>query len=88
MTDDERITVLELERKEQHRTNEHICSEIKDIKDNHLTHLALAVEEVRDELDIVEATAKSAKFRSGLTIYGLAFIGIMLTILGVMVAVR
>ena len=80
MTNTERITALELERKEQHKTNEYLCREIKDIKTNHLHDLSLAVEDVR-------GIARSAKFRAGLTIYGLVFIGIMLTILGIMVAV-
>ena len=48
---------------------------------NHLPHIENSVDEIR-------VIAQSARFRAGATIFGLAFIGVMLTILGVMVAVR
>ena len=73
MTDAERFVALELTQKE-------LCKTVEEIKTNDLPHLALAVEEVR-------VTANSAKFRAGLTIYGLVYIGVMLTILGIMVAI-
>ncbi len=74
MTDAERFVALELTQKE-------LCKTVEEIKTNDLPHLALAIEEVR-------VTASSAKFRAGLTIYGLIYIGVMLTILGIMVAIR
>ena len=44
---------------------------VKEIKDNHLTHLNMKVDK--------------SLFRSGVTLGGLAFIGIMIAILGVMI---
>jgi hypothetical protein len=53
----------------------------EEILTNHLPHL-------EEALGKVQSDANSAKFRAGAVIYGLAFIGVMITILGVMVAVR
>lgn len=73
MTNKDRLMALELTQKE-------LCKTVEGIKTNDLPHLAIAVEEVR-------VTAKSAKFRAGVTLAGLGFIALMISVLGIIIAV-
>lgn len=81
MTKQDRLAAVELHVGELCTTCELLYTEMKEIRDNHLPTIEKKIEDVR-------TIAKSAKFRAGVTLIGLIFIGLMIAILGVMVAVR
>ena len=81
MTKQDRLTAVEISVKELCKTCELLYTDVKKINNNHLPTIEKKIEGVR-------TIAKSARFRAGVTLIGLAFIGLMIAILGVMVAVR
>ena len=80
MTRKDRLTAVELHVGELCKTCELLYIDIKKINENHLPTIEKKIEGVR-------VIAKSARFRAGVTLIGLVFIGLMIAILGVMVAV-
>ncbi len=76
----DRLRAVEISVKDLCKTCEFLCNEIRDIKENDLVHLATTIEGVR-------TISKSARFRAGVTLVGLAFIGLMIAILAIIVGI-